>query len=117
MQKTVLASAKANVPFDRLHQEQRVRILKALELITPRQVNWFGTIRGIRKVHLHFFRPDAGSEHEALRVYQAALGLVYTATRAKGARGRLSTHHLIVEMLRRQGRVTKWIKRPKTEEP
>jgi hypothetical protein len=79
-------------------------------------VDWFGTIRGIRKKHLHFFNPDAASEREALLVYEAALGLVYTTTRAKGDRHALSLDPLLREMLRRQGRTRRYIRAPKPEQ-
>jgi hypothetical protein len=110
-----LTAERARLPFDENFQERRVRVLKKLKLISPRQVRWFGTVRGIRKRHLHFFRPDGGSEREALLVYEAALGLIYTTTRAKGARGRLSTNPLIMDMLRRQGHVRKWVTRNPAE--
>jgi hypothetical protein len=69
----------------------------------------------VRKKHLHFFRPDAGSENEALLVYEAALGLVYTTTREKGDRRQLSLNPLLTDMLRRQGRTKKWIRKPKPD--
>jgi hypothetical protein len=110
--KHALAAERARLPFDEVRQERRVRVLKRLRLITPRQVKWFGTIRDIRNRHLHFFRPDGGSEKEALLVYEAALGLIYTITRASGSRGKLSTNPLLMDMLRRQGRTVRYVRKP-----
>lgn len=113
--RAAFAAIKAQRSFERLYQSQRLRVLKALKLVTPRQVKWFATVAEIRRRNLHFFRPDGGSKLEALKVYEAAVGLVYTVTREKGKRGKLASNPLLVEMLRRQGRTTKWVRKPASQ--
>lgn len=114
--RAAFAAFKSGRSFERLFQSQRMRVLKALKLVTRRQVKWLETVSEIRTRHLHFFRPDGGSKLEALKVYEAAVGLVYTVTREKGKRGKLASNPLLVEMLRRQGKTTKWVKKPASQQ-
>lgn len=105
-------AVRSDPPFESLMQNKRARILKHLRLLTPNQARWLGTIAAIRRRQLHLFLPEQGTEGEALAAYEAALGLVYTATREKGARTRISTNPLLIALLRRKGLTRRWRRKP-----
>jgi hypothetical protein len=75
----VTAEAKKRKPeFADLGQATRVRLLKDHGLIDDRQFNWFGNVRGARRLQLHFLDQKPPTEAQTLSIYSAARGVFAT---------------------------------------
>src|SRR4029077_7962587 len=64
--------------FEDLGQEARVLFLKKSKVLTQEQIQWFGTLRSIRRRALHFLTQPPPTEQNVLDAYRAALGLMAT---------------------------------------
>ncbi|MFN7956699.1 MAG: hypothetical protein U0704_15735, partial [Candidatus Eisenbacteria bacterium] len=91
--------------FVNLGQERRVEVLKVRGLLDERQLQWFGSIRGIRRKDLHFLDEPAPTETEALTVYRAALGLVATTIGTPPTESSFGLSDQVMALLRRKGLV------------
>ena len=87
--------------FADLGQERRVAVLRAKRLIDTQQIQWFGTIRGLRRKHLHFLNEPTPSEQECLQAYRAAYALLATTVKAIGASGPTYREDLMSHIRRR----------------
>jgi hypothetical protein len=63
--------------FDKLGQEERVRVLRALEVMDEETVQAFGELRSLRRQYLHFMvDPQRDTDSDALRALRYANVLV-----------------------------------------
>jgi hypothetical protein len=76
--------------FDKLGQEERVRVLRGLEQIEPEVVAAFGELRALRRKYLHFMvDKSADVDADARRALQYAALLVVRTLGVKFDEGRL----------------------------
>jgi hypothetical protein len=63
--------------FDKLGQEDRVRVLRALDTLDETMIQAFGELRGIRRQYMHFMiDPKKNADCDARRAIQCACTLV-----------------------------------------
>lgn len=76
--------------FDKLGQEERVRVLRGLEEIEPDVVTAFGELRALRRKYLHFMvDPSVDVDADARRALQYAALLVVRTLGVTFAEGKL----------------------------
>jgi hypothetical protein len=93
--------------FEKLGQERRVKVLKALDLCEADDVSAFDEIRRIRKQYLHFWSQDHNQlARDAVAAYRAAVQLVARAIGQDLHDGRLLLNPTFARYLERQDIVT-----------
>ena len=103
-----LPEGKQKGTFEHLGQEERVKVLKAHEVLTQEQIHWFGTLRAIRRDALHFLMKPPPTERRVLDAYRAALGLLATTLGIPG-KGSFGFNPKVIAMLERKGVATRFL--------
>jgi len=88
--------------FDKLGQEERVRILRALEVLDEEMIHAFGKLRALRRQYLHFMIDPAGQDvdADARMAYQLACKLVAKTLDVKYATGALLLPPRVMQFIR-----------------
>ena len=75
--------------FDKLGQEDRVRVLRGLDVLDAEMIGAFGELRGLRRQYLHFMIDPAERDvdSDARKAYQLACKLVAKTLDVKFATG------------------------------
>lgn len=97
--------------FDKLGQEERVRVLRALDALDETIIQAFGELRGIRRLYMHYMiDPLKDIDRDARRAYQCACTLVTKTLEIKSRKDRLvfppKVMAYIKDMLNHNGNTT-----------
>ena len=90
--------------FELLEQSKRIKELKKRKLILDDWVNVLTELGGIRRRYLHLFsQREERLNHDAVRAYRIALGLLSQRIGQRFDNGRLVLNDKVVEFLRKRG--------------
>ena len=90
-------------PFDECGQGLRVDLLATHDLINDQQKDWFGSLRGVRRMQLHFLDQEPPTEPQTIAAYKAARGLFATTIGNDITSQSLELKPSVIALLRKNG--------------